>query len=171
MRFDREGYDRISSNKGHRSPEYYFYASYTWSSVSSGDPSFRYSPEGSISGSGGYSIFLSQPISVQDKCLLGFLNSTVANFLLKILNPTINLGAGDIQNLPLRCIPQPASVQMLIQTSLTFSMSDWDSNETSRDFSLSPLLAHIVEHPLSHPQKVAHYGPYVPNLRQLFRKI
>ncbi|MFD1392905.1 BREX-1 system adenine-specific DNA-methyltransferase PglX [Lacticaseibacillus jixianensis] len=146
LRFDREGYDRISSNKGHRSPEYYFYASYTWSSVSSGDPSFRYSPEGSISGSGGYSIFLFQPISVQDKCLLGFLNSTVANFLLKILNPTINLGAGDIQNLPLRCIPQPASVQMLIQTSLTFSMSDWDSNETSRDFSLSPLLAHIVEH-------------------------
>lgn len=167
VKLDKKSYDLISKHGGHRTPELYFHESITWSAVTAGKPSFRYSKPGSIGGSGGFSIFVNQD-SAKTWSLLGFLNSKVTEYFLNIFNPTINIQAGDVQRLPiLQSASQP--VIEIVENSVRMSNEDWNTLEKSEYFS-SPGILYIAEHPLSHPQKIAHYCPYVPNLRQLLEK-
>src|SRR5690606_26020425 len=55
--FDKEHYQLIALNKGHRSPEYYFKESISWSKVTSGPFSCRYTEPGFINNDAGMAIY------------------------------------------------------------------------------------------------------------------
>ena len=73
--------------------------------------------------------------------VLGFLSSTVADYLIKILNPTLNFQAGNLKSLPLISKNEVIqNVNKISIESVDLSKSDWDSFETSWDFQGHPLV-------------------------------
>ncbi|WP_434669372.1 BREX-1 system adenine-specific DNA-methyltransferase PglX [Lacticaseibacillus rhamnosus] len=145
IRFDREAYNLIEKNKGHRSPEYYFLPSITWSAVTSGRPSFRYSPYGSVGDSGGYSIYLQNKPDQKYFTLIAFLNTKVTHYMLNILNPTINIQAGDVKRLPYKD-PDEFDGNKVVLELIKLAEIDWNSFEFSMDFKCDPIVEHISEH-------------------------
>ena len=72
---------------------------------------------------------------------LAFVNSSVVNYFLSFLSPTLNFQCGEIKKLP---IVSPSSKYPLIidlsNKSTQISKIDWDSYETSWDFKRNPLV-------------------------------
>jgi len=129
---------RRSRGQSYSTPgeQYYFKKSISWSFVSSAHFGVRFYPDGFIFDIAGSSIF---PKS--DNCfhtILGFLISKVATYLLRLINPTLNYQVGNIRSLPLiKSIDMCAAVLELL---LSLSREDWNSYETSWDFTTLPLL-------------------------------
>lgn len=112
-----------------------FFEGASWSFVSSGRFSIRYSPKGSMFDGGGPSIFSDKLIYI-----LGFLNSNIANSFLKITNPTMNYQVGNISGLPL-IIENKFNIECKVNDSISISKQDWDAHETSWDFQQNELIA------------------------------
>ena len=72
-------------------------------------------------------------------CILAFLSSAVCNYILQILNPTLNYQAGNIKSLPI-ITKNKDSVDALSATNIKLAKADWDSFETSWDFKKHPLI-------------------------------
>lgn len=80
-----------------RNKDKWFKPSFTWSSISSGAFSARYSPKGAMFDNGGSSLFCTTNLML----IGGLVNSTVAKKYFKLLAPTINYQPGDVGNIPL----------------------------------------------------------------------
>src|SRR5699024_6254577 len=81
-----------------RSPQYYFKEAITWPLITSGGFSIRYRSPGSVHDVSGMSAF-----SIDTEKLLyilGILSTNIADYIFKILNPTINLQVVDFNNFP-----------------------------------------------------------------------
>ena len=122
-----------------RNQKYYFRESITWSLISSGNIAFRYKPFGHIFDAAGSSIF------GDNNCilvLLGFVNTTVAMLLLKVIAPTLNYAPGSIGILPIMdiSIAKQNDIIKIVRVNINLSKSDWDSFETSWDFRKHPLV-------------------------------
>lgn len=110
----------------------------TWSFISSSTFGVRYLPEGFICDVAGSAIFSDD---LMNKFICGFLNSALANLLLKMLNPTINYQAGNIASLPvLDNSVKNQQITDYVDYNIRLSKSDWDSFETSWDFKKHPLI-------------------------------
>lgn len=108
----------------------------TWSLVCASDFNARYLPPVCITGDAGPACF---PPKEQILLVLAFFNSRVANYIAKLLNPTMNFSNGVIGKLPFSS--SMASIDSLsIDTLINVSKQDWDSYETSWDFQRLPLL-------------------------------
>ena len=105
---------------------FYFKEGLTWSSISSKEPAFRYMNH-SIFGGGGSGLFSNDLYAD-----LAFLNSKVALYILKMLNPTLNVLVGDMLSLPK--IYSTDDVNLLSKSNISISKQDWDAHETSWDF-------------------------------------
>ncbi len=70
---------------------------------------------------------------------LGFLNSKCCQYILAVLNPTINIQIGDIGNLPVIEIGNP-EIEVLVQRCIDLCKTDWDAFEISWDFKQHPFL-------------------------------
>ena len=134
-----------SSNIGIANTQYYFKESGSWGLVSSGKFSVRYSPKGAIFDTGGSSLFSSSNI----KYLIGLLNTKLVQEIMHIQNPTLNYQPGNVAKVPI-VFKNEDRVKKIVEECINLSKQDWDSFETSWDFSLHPLLA---EHIFS-PQKI-----------------
>lgn len=110
----------------------------TWGLVTSGGASFRILPKYATYDKGGSSIFLVS--ESQTYITLSFLNSCVANHLLKSFNPTLNFQVENIRNLPALAKSFIALAQTLGEKAVQLSRKDWDNFETSWDFQTHPLL-------------------------------
>lgn len=74
-----------------------------------------------------------------------FLCSKVANYILNIINPTINVQAVDISRLPLNINDKLEKLcSNFAETNCKLSEIDWDSFETSWDFMIHPLVKNHV---------------------------
>jgi type II restriction/modification system DNA methylase subunit YeeA len=137
---------------------YFFKPSLTYSRISSSDFSVRYSAGGTIFSDASNGCF---PEEDRFK-LLAFLNSTIAKELLKLLCPTINFMAGDVQKLP-----SPLNTnwteqeESLVESCIEISQADWSSQETSWCFSIKsivhPKLSNHINHYIkewSHKQQI-----------------
>ncbi len=117
--------------------EYYFREAATWSRMASGNLAVRYQEEGFIFDTASPSIFTNNQIFFQ---LIGFLNSIVSKSFVAFLNPTLSFQSGDLKripvNLPFEISKRPIHMEALI----AFAKKDWDSYETSWDFTKLPLL-------------------------------
>lgn len=118
--------------------KYWFKEGITYTMLTSKGPNFRYLPDYCVFDMGGPAICY-----LGDKILyvLAFLNSCIAEKHLAILNPTLNLQAKDIKNLPL-IIDQEYFDQItaIERENVALSEIDWNSIETSKDFIRSPLI-------------------------------
>ena len=119
-----------------RNPEFYFRPSITWSLITSSLFSMRYRLSGSIHDVSGMSLFYKD----QDlKIIMGLMNTKVGQYLLSMLNPTINFQIGNIISVPFLASNYDNSRE-IIQNSIKLSEQDWDAFETSWDFKRSSLL-------------------------------
>ncbi len=124
--------------------KYYLKESLSWSSISSQKIGVRYYPTGFVFDTAGPSIFISDH-KIND-FVFGLLSSCVAEYYIKATNPTINLLASDIANLPVLGVEDSDirnSVSMLVNSNVSLGKADWDSYETSWEFRIHPLLSVI----------------------------
>ncbi|MDL9984101.1 BREX-1 system adenine-specific DNA-methyltransferase PglX [Providencia rettgeri] len=113
----------------------YFKEGLTWTAISSSYFSVRYCPEGTIGSNAGMMVF-DDKNSGKIKGLLGFMNSSVAEFMTKVLSQTLNFDQGVISRFPISYIENLDCIDRLIY----LHKLDWDSFETSWDFKCMPLL-------------------------------
>lgn len=117
----------------------YFKPSISWSKISSGSIAFRYYPCGFIFDVAGCCIFYNN-----EKAMFyqnAFLNTCVASSILGMISPTLNYEAGHIAILPI--IKDESNVDKIIgivKENISICKDDWDSFETSWDFTEHPLL-------------------------------
>ena len=116
-----------------------FKSGITWNSISSAKFSCRYSPSGFTYNVAGP---LCEVLNTKNLYYcLGFLSSKIANAYLDLLNPTINYTPGYLENLPFVVDENKKSIiDKIVINCIKLSKTDWDSFETSWDFTLHPLV-------------------------------
>jgi len=115
--------------------EFFFKECLAWTRISSGSFSARYYPEGSIfsdASNGGFG----KRIYIESILLL--LNSKIVTSILKVISPTLNFYAGDIAKLPAEINKTNMG---LFKELIKISCTDWDSSETSWDFTTLPMIS------------------------------
>lgn len=122
-----------------RNKDKYFEEGITWSTVTSGNSSFRYFTYGYLFDNGGSCLFSKGYL----KYIQGLLNSVVSKELMSI-QPTINNQPGTIGNLPLIINSKNIDIIQKVEDNILKSKMDWDSFETSWDFMLHPLIKYHV---------------------------
>jgi type II restriction/modification system DNA methylase subunit YeeA len=117
--------------------EYYFKEAATWTRMASGNLAVRYQEKGFIFDTASPSIFTNDQVFYQ---LIGLLNSIVSKSFVAFLNPTLSFQSGDLKripiNLPFDREDRPQHIGNLVE----YGKRDWDSYETSWDFTSLPLL-------------------------------
>jgi hypothetical protein len=115
-----------------KNPEYYFRCGVTWSKITSGSFSARFSPTGFIFSDAGSSVF---PPDIP--LALAILNSTFAAYALKLINPTVNFQVGDLARLP---IPITASdtLHSLVERAVALAQAGSTEDETTYEFVAPP---------------------------------
>ena len=138
-------YPQLGDNLGWKisNEGYYFRPGITWSGVSSGAFSCRNYGKGFIFDSGANGLFAYN--DEDNYYLAGLLNTNLARVILQVLNPTINTGAGTINNIPTIYSPEYRDeIIELVKSNIALSKADWDSVETSWDFEMHPLVRYEV---------------------------
>ncbi|HHJ2087568.1 TPA: BREX-1 system adenine-specific DNA-methyltransferase PglX [Pseudomonas aeruginosa] len=112
----------------------------TWSLINSTYNAIRVLPAGFLFSSGAPSLFSESAAELPVIC--GYYNSSVTAYLLSAINPTINNNSGDADKLPYQFSPhQKAAVSKCVTTAIDLARGDWNSFETSWDFTDFPLLS------------------------------
>ncbi|MDD2598110.1 MAG: BREX-1 system adenine-specific DNA-methyltransferase PglX [Kiritimatiellae bacterium] len=118
--------------------ECYFQKGLTWSDVTSGYLSSRYLPSGNIYDISGHSAF---PSGEKERlCILAYMNTTFCKRLAKILNPTMHFQIGDYCNLPFPSKFISATIEDNANKCVNLGRIDWDSYETSWNFTSLALI-------------------------------
>ena len=82
--------------------------------------------------------------------ILGYLNSKFSQEIIALLNPTLNTNISDITAQPLYYgkLPEQEDVVInLVSQNIALSKADWDSFETSWDFTRHPFIKAITKYP------------------------
>lgn len=127
-----------NSHGGLSNPRYWDKEGITWTLIATDKTGFRLK-RSSFQYSSGSPTIMGTETEV-DKNMLGFLNSNVATYLLKILNPTVNTTVNDVLALPYNKEWMNDNVIKLVQTNINIAKKDWDSFEISSGFKLHPFL-------------------------------
>ena len=143
---DGESLKKDNKITGHHYQEYKndlkFSPCITWSRITSGNPSFRIKRYGFLNDMAGFSVFSN---SLDLNMLLGFCNSIVSKYYLSFLAPTINIMIGNVLSLPYdRLIQNDCDAEPQVKKCISLSKEDWDSFETSWDFTVHPLVKNHV---------------------------
>ena len=138
----RRVYPDLGDNLGWKisNEKYYYRPGLTWTGVTSGAFNCRLYGSGFIFDSGANGLFSTGLLSVD--YFAGLLNSSVAASAFSFLNPTLNFGAGTVNNIPVVSAADDDIVQAenYVHRCVDMSKADWDSFETSWDFKRHPLL-------------------------------
>jgi hypothetical protein len=108
----------------------------TWTKISSKGATFRLLESGTIAETGGPAIFSRNG---DDSLLyfLAFLNSTIADRMLALINPTLNIQTADVLKLPL-AVSEADWVIDYAKQAIGLAKADWDAFETSSEFVAHP---------------------------------
>ena len=121
-----------------RSERLYFRKSITWATLTSSMISARWSEVGHLFDDKGSSAFIPEKYYC---FVLALINSCVGDYFLHILNPTMSFQSGNIGALPIGFTPKYESEINTISTeNHQYCKDDWDSFETSWDFTEHPLV-------------------------------
>lgn len=142
VNFKNDGYEirKTGTLNGYN---YYLKEGITWSALTSGLNSFRYSQPGFLFDSNkGPMLF---PEKKDKWIVLGMMNSKVIQVFLRILNPTLSVQNGNIDSLPFFETAElnqdiVMNINDKVKRNVQISKNDWDSFETSWDFQKHPLL-------------------------------
>lgn len=126
------------SNIGIGNTEFYFKENGTWTAITSGELSVRFSPFGYINSNAGMAIY-----GKKIRFIIGLLNSKCAvHKLIKIYNESLNFNVGDISRIPVK-FNQEESVNRFVEENINLSKTDWNSFEISWDFTKHPLIRSV----------------------------
>ena len=139
----RKVYPYLGDNLGWKisNESYYYLPGITWSGVTSSKNSFRVYGYGFIFDSGANGFFPDDTSKIN--VFTAYLNSCVSQYVLNIINPTINTGVGTVKKIPIIISDDTEStpkIEQLADDSVNISITDWDSYETSWDFKEHPLI-------------------------------
>lgn len=122
-----------------RNEEFYFREGVTWSKITASKFSARYFPSTNMFDAVGLSCFTNETIPVE--YVLAFLCSAITEKYVKILNQTVSYTVGTVNNLPFILNEDYKDhIAELSRQNITISKADWDSFETSWDFTRHPLV-------------------------------
>ena len=139
--WEDNGYElKNSSRAGMGASQYYGKPHFVWSGISTGLPSFRYDLQNIYFDDVSPAVIFA---SKEQWCLLGLLNSKVVIQILTLIAPTIHFQAGDIKVIPVKKEVENIDSKAIIEN-IDLSKSDWDSFETSWDFTVHPLVKNHV---------------------------
>ncbi|ALN72271.1 BREX-1 system adenine-specific DNA-methyltransferase PglX [Aureimonas sp. AU20] len=110
----------------------------SWSAVSGGKSGFRRLAKSEVANNAALCIFPKRQGHLPE--YLGYLNSKLGPFFLRLRSQTVNFLSGDIIRLP-KLQNTSDSIRTNVQTCLSQAKSDWDAYETSWDFTSLPLLS------------------------------
>lgn len=147
LRYDDYGNQLMASFSGHRhdGKSHYFLEGVTWTFISSSKFAARYTPPGFVFDVSGSSLFLEKP-----KEITGYLCSNLCYTILKALNPTLNFQVGNLKSLPIlrnEIQERDSELRKVSHSAIEHSKADWDSYETSWDFTSLPLLNSYYRQP------------------------
>lgn len=117
------------------SEEFWYKEGITYSAITSRGTGFRYLPAGCIFDKGGPSINLNSNMTE----ILALLNSNVAKYYFWVFNPSINLQIKDVKNFPI-ILSLNQQIESKANRNLGCCKTDWDSFETSLEFTRHPLI-------------------------------
>ena len=121
-----------------RNPDWYFKEGSSWGMISSSRISMRYlSDQYVFTNAGLASIGDSHS---KNLLVLALMNSSVANYALQILAPTLNYSNGDLGRMAVIVPPDFAPIEVLTEQCVQLSQTDWNTQETSWDFKRNPLI-------------------------------
>ena len=124
-----------------RNSDFYFKSGITWSGISNSGSTFRMCPDGYLFDSNkGPMIFES---STDLNYLIALLNSKISAFYISMLNPTLSLQLGNVVSIPVvgEMNAKHDCVLELARNNISLCQRDWDSFETSWDFTTHPLVS------------------------------
>ena len=116
--------------------DYNFREAVSWSLITSSGFSARKYSDNSMFNVAGICCFPDKNII---DYILGLLNSKVSQSICNVINPTLNMNAGDIAKIPVK-IQNQHSIEDKVKNCTSISRCDWDSHETSWDFQRNELL-------------------------------
>lgn len=117
---------------------YAFSEGITWTIITSGSFSGRYTNKGYLFDAAGGKIFLKDDTKFDYFDLIAFLNSSVAQKYLDFVSPFKYL-TGDILKLPV-LFDKNQTIEKIANENVDIEKMDWDSFETSWDFKMHPLI-------------------------------
>ncbi len=132
----RENFNRAKTTLSYR----YLQEAITWPFITSGLFSARFLPQGSLWDVAGSPCFFKTHAELE--YVLAVMCSGVANYILKIINPTINVQAVDVVRIPLISLEgERTGICLRVEHLIGIAKADWDAYETSWDFAVNPLVA------------------------------
>ena len=143
---------------------YIFSEGLSWTSITSSSFSIRLLPVGFLFSSASNALFTNGDSGL----FLGLLNSKVHDYLGKVLNPTLNANPGDVGKIPL--LESFQTLEVPTSELVKISRMDWDSFETSWDFTRLPLLQSDYRQPTlqaTYQQLRAHWWKWTLEMQRL----
>lgn len=127
-----------------RSEHLYFKPSISYSAVTSGTFSARLSAHGFLFDSGGSSVFPHDDSNLSK--ISAILCSKLPSYFLPAFNDTLNFQPGDIARIPVVQIEETSIINNSTKC-ISYTKSDWNTYETSWDFTSNPLIQRHTENP------------------------
>jgi hypothetical protein len=138
INWGNEGEELQSTNKAvFRNKSFYFNEGISYSLTSSTNICARHRPHGFIFDNQGSSLFEINK-TYESTFALALLNSKVTNYYIQFLNPTMVTQVGDLSRIPL--IYKNIGISVYVKENTSISQLDWDSRETSWDFSQDEII-------------------------------
>ena len=140
--YDKNYNDYMDTLGGHRhdNPNFYCRKAITWSLTNSGSFGARERPEGSIFDVNGMSLFVHD--NSLYNYLLGLMCSKVSSECMRINNPTLASQVGDVARIPVKVATEfESEIDKNVEDNIFQEKRDWDSFETSWDFTTHPLVS------------------------------
>ena len=124
-------------NSTMRNPNYMYKPAITWSKISSGDISVRFSPQKVLFDAVGLSGFADDDTM---KYGLALYNSKVGNYFIRITNSSMSILTSDLGKIPY-IEKAKCEVVALVEENIDIARKDWDAHEISWNFLRNQLLA------------------------------
>jgi len=121
-----------------RNRNHWFKEGFSWTTISSGGFSIRYTEDGALFDNGGCTLFANSSLFLFG----GLLNSKIADRYLDFLSPTLNFQPGSIGFIAINenVFNFEDDVTKVVLECITISKTDWNSRETSWDFKQNELV-------------------------------
>lgn len=120
-------------------PEYLWWRKgVSWNLISTEKKSFRLYNNDEIFNLAAPTLFFENDSDISYS--LGLLNTPIAEYIIQLLNPTLNCNIGDIQAIPY-IISSQQHIEAIVNNNISISKADWDAHETSWDFEENELIA------------------------------
>ncbi|MFV5342041.1 BREX-1 system adenine-specific DNA-methyltransferase PglX [Acinetobacter baumannii] len=130
----RENVDEKGKQRSRpQNTDYYFKPSVSCGALTSSINAFRYIPKGFIPDVNTRSIFFDENLNIS---ILNYLQSNTIAYLIQMLNPTLAFNAEQYHSLPYVKV----NVSELAESCVFLAKNDWDSYETSWDFTRNPII-------------------------------